>query len=41
MGEIMDVLRKKIEGKESNRRISRISQKLKKYLRPGAKGKDR
>jgi hypothetical protein len=41
MGKVMDTLKKEIEGKEPNRRISRIFQKLKKYLRPGTKGKDR
>jgi len=34
-------LREEIEGKEPNRRISRTSQELKKYLRPKIKGKDR
>jgi hypothetical protein len=37
----MDILREKIEKKEFNRKIPRISQELKKYLRPGAKEKDR
>jgi hypothetical protein len=34
-------LKKEIEKKKSNRRISRTSQKLKKYLRLKAKRKDR
>jgi hypothetical protein len=34
-------LRGKIEKKEFNRRILRISQELKKYLKPKVKGKDR
>jgi hypothetical protein len=37
----MDTLKKEIERKESNRRISRISQELEKHLRPKAKEKDR
>jgi hypothetical protein len=37
----MDALKKEIEKKKLNRRISRTPQKQKKYLRPGAKGKDR
>jgi hypothetical protein len=41
MGKIMNALKEEIEGKEPNRRISRIPQEQKKYLRPGAKGKDR
>jgi hypothetical protein len=41
MGEIMDILKEKIEEKEPNRRIFRIPQELKEYLRPRAKRKDR
>jgi hypothetical protein len=40
MGEIINTLRKEIKGKEPNRRVSRTPQKLEKYLRPRAKGKD-
>ena len=41
MEKIINTLRKRIEKKEPNRRISRIFQELKEYLRPGVKGKDR
>jgi hypothetical protein len=41
MGKTMNALKERIEEKEPNRRIPRISQKQKKYLRPGAKEKDR
>jgi arginyl-tRNA synthetase len=41
MGKIIDALREKIEKKEPNRRISRISQELEEYLRPETKKKDR
>ena len=37
----MDALKEEIEGKESNRRISRTFQELEEHLRPRAKGKDR
>jgi hypothetical protein len=38
---IINTLKEEIEKKKPNRRIPRTSQKLKKYLRPGAKEKDR
>jgi hypothetical protein len=41
MGKIINTLKKEIEEKKSNRRISRIPQKLEKYLKFKAKGKDR
>jgi hypothetical protein len=41
MRETIDTLKEKIEKKEFNRKISRIPQKLEKYLRPKTKGKDR
>jgi mitochondrial fission protein ELM1 len=41
MEKIINALREKIEKKKLNRQISRIPQKLKKYLRFKAKGKDR
>jgi hypothetical protein len=41
MGETINALKEKIEGKKLNRRIPRTSQKLEKYLRPGIKKKDR
>jgi hypothetical protein len=41
MGKIINALKKEIEKKKSNRRISRTPQKLEKYLRPGIKKKDR
>jgi hypothetical protein len=37
----MDTLKKEIEKKKPNRRISRTSQELEKYLKPKAKEKDR
>jgi hypothetical protein len=40
MGKIINALKEEIEKKEPNRRISRIPQKLKEYLRPEAKEKD-
>jgi hypothetical protein len=40
MRNIIDILRKEIEGKEPNWRISRILQEQEKYLRPGTKEKD-
>jgi len=41
MGKIMNALKEKIEEKELNRQISRISREFEKYLRPEAKGKGR
>jgi hypothetical protein len=41
MKKIINALKKEIEKKKPNRRISRIPQELKKYLRPKAKEKDR
>jgi hypothetical protein len=41
MKEIMDALKEEIEKKKPNRRISRIFQELKKYLKSKAKRKDR
>jgi hypothetical protein len=41
MGKIINALREEIVKKKLNRRISRTSQELKKYLRPGIKEKDR
>jgi hypothetical protein len=40
MGKIINILKEKIEKKKLNRRIFRISQELKKYLRPKIKKKD-
>jgi hypothetical protein len=41
MGETMNTLKEKIERKKPNRRIFRISQELKKYLKSRIKEKDR